>query len=154
MSTRCITTVRSRWGNNPEWKTHANIYRHHDGYLEGGHGEWLYEFLRDLKVVNGLSGNEPPRFANGPGRLAAMMVAELYRDDHGPDLVPDSGPRGQEYHYQVDIVFGFDGGTITVTVFDGPMTFFGGGGEECTNQIFSGTVAEYGEFLKQVTESV
>ena len=146
MSTRSITTVRSRWDEG-EWKTNAVVYRHHDGYLSG-HGEWLHEFLDGLEVVNGIPGNPPPRYANGPGRLAAQLVAKLNEDGHEPDLCPDDGPRGQEFHYQVDVQFGANGGTVSVTVFDGPMTAFGGGGERCTNQVFQGSVAEYGEFLK------
>lgn len=146
MGTRAITIVRSKWGDN-EYETHANIYRHWDGYLDG-HGQWLFDFLDGLEVINGIPGDPPPRYANGPGRLAAMMVSQLQADKYEPDLRPDAGAMGQEYHYQVDVDFGADGGTVTVTVFDGPMTAFGGGGDKCTNQIFSGSVAEYGKFLQ------
>jgi hypothetical protein len=57
------------------------------------------------------------------------------------------GECGQEYHYLIDVDFGMNGGKILFTVFDGPMTAFGGGGEKCKNQIFQGSVTEFGEFL-------
>lgn len=152
MSTRSITTVRSKWTGEKDWETHANIYRHHDGYLEG-QGAWLFEFLNGLKIINGIPGNPPPRYANGPGRLAAQLVAALQDDDHSPDLLASENPNaGQEYHYRIDVEFGPNGGTIKVAVFNGPMTFFGSGGEACTNLIFEGTVEEYGQFLKHETE--
>ena len=120
MGTRCITVIRSRWGTDGDWSTNATIYRHWDGYLEG-HGRWLHDFLKDLHVVNGIDSNMPERYANGPGRLAAMLVSELQADGHDPDLVPHGSIMGQEYHYQIDVTFG-DSGAVAITVFDGPMT--------------------------------
>ena len=150
MGTRSITEVKSGWNGGAQ-ETNAIIYRHWDGYLSG-HGEWLYNFLKDLEVINGIPGNPPPRYANGPGRLAAMMVSELQNDGHNPDLLPDGTDCGQEYHYLVSVNFGRDGGMVTVTVFDGPMTFFGHGGEKCKNQIFDGTVEQFGKFLAEDTQ--
>ena len=153
MSTRSLTTVRSRWNGEGEFETHANIYRHHDGYLEG-HGQWLFDFLNGLVVVNGIgaASEMPARYVNGPGRLAAALVAKLHEDGHEPNLNATSGPCGQEFHYQIDVEFGMSFGRkagfpVRVTVFDGPMTAFGSGCENCTNKIFDGTVDEYGAFL-------
>lgn len=150
MSTRSLTVVRSRWNSKGAFETHANIYRHHDGYLEG-HGQWLFDFLNGLVVVNGISGQMPKRYANGPGRLAAQLVAQLHAAGHEPDLNTSDGPCGQEYHYQIDVEFGLDFSRkeypVSVTVFDGPMTAFGAGGNDCTNKIFEGSVEEYGKFL-------
>lgn len=154
MSTRSITSVRSRWGVEKH-AVHAHVYRHHDGYLEG-QGQWLFEFLDGLALVNGIGGNMPAKWANGPGRLAAQLVAALQKDDHSPDILGNDGnvpDVGQEFHYVIDIDHGMNGGTIAVVVFDGPVTFFGGGGEECKNEIFRGTVAEYGAFLKAKVEA-
>lgn len=152
MGTRCITEIRSRW-NEDEFKTHAVVYRHWDGYLEG-HGKWLYEFLNSVDVVNGITVGKkyPKKIANGPGRLAAQMVYELQKDGHDPDLHTGNGPCGQEYHYVVDVEYGYDGGSLKVTVYDGPVTAFGEGGEDCTRPLFSGSVEEYGEFLKNHEE--
>lgn len=147
MGTRSLTTIRSRWEGD-DWANNAVIYRHWDGYLEN-HGRYLYEFLNGLEVINGVTANPPNRYANGPGRLAAQLVAQMQADGHDPVLYSEVRPLGQEYHYQIDVDFGPDGGAITMTVFGGPMTAFGGGGEKCTDEIFRGTVHEYGEFLAE-----
>jgi len=151
MGTRCITEVRSKWEGKEEWQTHVVVYRQWDGYLKG-HGQWLFDFLKDLVVVNGIGGDTPQRFANGPGRLAAMLVTELQRDGHDPDLRPNTGAIGQEYHYRIDIIIGAGGGIVNIIIFDGPMTAFGMGGEDCIDKIFEGTVAEYGKFLEAYTK--
>lgn len=151
MGTRSITEVRSRWEGKENYKTNAVIYRHWDGYLDG-HGQDLLNFLNNIHVVNGISSRNPEgRIANGPGRLASMLVNDLFLNGHDPDLIGEVSDMGQEYHYVVDVDFGMDGGTIKVTVYDGPMTAFGFG-EECTNKIFSGSVAEYSDFLKKQEE--
>ena len=72
MGTRCITNIRSRWDEEKEWKTHAVIYRHCEGYPES-QGRLLFDFLDGLVVINGIPGNPPKRYANGPGRLAAQI---------------------------------------------------------------------------------
>lgn len=151
MSTRSITTVRSRWEREGEFNTHANIYRHYDGYLKS-QGAWLHKFLDGLAVVNGICGKMPERYVNGPGRLTAKLIAELQNDGHDPDIMPREGDVGQEFHYVVDVEFGDHGSQknypVTVTVYDGPVTFFGKGGDGCTNQIFKGSVREFGDFLE------
>lgn len=148
MSTRCLTVVWSRWGYDGDWKTRAVIYRHHDGYL-CGHGKWLFQFLDGLEVINGIPENPPPRFANGPGRLAGQLVTELQLAGHDPDLLGEVCACGQEYQYEIFVSFGMYGGTVKVAVYDGPMTAFGAGGDQFKNLIFSGTVKEYGDFLQQ-----
>lgn len=147
MGTRSFTTIRSRSNNTVDYSTHAVIYRHWAGYLSG-QGRLLFEFLDGLAVINGIPSNPPPRFANGPGRLAAQFVAKMQEEGTDPNLFPAVCDCGQEFHYQVDVDY-FTGGGIIVTVFDGPVTAFGAGGEDCTNLIFKGTVAEYGTFLDE-----
>ena len=149
MSTRCITEVRSKWVDSDcEWETNAVIHRHGDGYLDG-HGKWLFDLLDGLEVINGIPGNPPQKFVNGPGRLAALIVTELSNDGHDPNLLPNTKPVGQEYHYRIDVIFGMNGGDILMTVFNGPMTAFGGGGEKCNNQLFCGNIEEYEKFLEE-----
>lgn len=149
MGTRSITVVTSSWDGS-EKEPCATIYRHWDGYLEG-HGQWLSDFLSDVTVTNGAV--DKPKHYNGPGRLACGIVSALEADEHNPDLVPHGSVMGQEFEYHVHCDYGMDGGTLTVTVFDGPMTAFGMGGEDCNNQIFSGTPSEFAEFLTKETEA-
>lgn len=149
MSTRSITSIRTQWADDDEWQTCAVIYRHHDGYLSG-HGEWLFNFLDGLVVINGIPANPPERFANGAGRLAGQLVARLQKNGHDPNLMGGTiRDCGQEFHYQVDV--GPDL-AVTVEVFEGPMTAFGIGGEDCTDSVFKGTVAEYGAYLSHSEE--
>lgn len=151
MSTRSLTVVRSRWEESEEFEINAVVYRHHDGYLKSpGHGQWLFDFLDSLCIVNGIGGKMPAKYANGPGRLAAQLVAKRQADGHDPDLSSVVTSMGQEFQYQIDLTYDTKG--IEVTVFDGPMTAFGMGGEDCTNQIFKGTVGEYGKFLDDLAE--
>ena len=147
MGTRSITTVRSRWEGQGDYETHAVIYRHFDGYLSA-QGQLVYDFLNGLSIVNGINSDTPKRHANGPGRLAAMLVVEMEEEGVSPDLCPDTSPCGQEFHYQIDVDYGMsDRNTATVTVFNGPITAFGSGGEDCTSRLFHGTVEEFGKFL-------
>lgn len=147
MSTRSITTVKSRW-DDLEWKTLAVIYRHSDGYLSD-HGERLAGFLDGLEVVNGLTGDEPPKYVNGPGQLAARLISELWSNGIRVSLVShNQSDFGQEFHYEILVQFGERGGNVFVKVYDGPMTCFGEGGDECNNEIFSGNVAEYVAFIR------
>lgn len=152
MSTRSLTSVKSRWGEG-EWRTHAVIYRHSDGYLTG-HGEQLFEFLNGLEVVNGIKcEGMPERWVNGPGELAAELVVHLWRLGCSPDLM-DHGELevGQEFHYEISVDYGPSGGVIRLVVYDGPMTFFGEGGKKCVCKIFEGTVSEFGQFLEDYRE--
>jgi hypothetical protein len=143
MSTRSVTTVRSRWDGKEDFKTHARIYRHWDGYPQC-HGKWLHDFLEGMVVVNGLTGDEPPKHANGPGRLAAQITAALLDDDHGPDLLNHDGDCGQEYEYRISVDFGLRGGTMVIEVFDGPIC-------EDAGRLFEGTVEEFGAWIDSQT---
>ena len=53
-----------------------SVYQQYDGYIEGvGHS--LAEWLKDKKVINGISGQKAKDgFANGMGCLAAQYVAQ------------------------------------------------------------------------------
>lgn len=151
MATRSIITIRSRWVDESkvnEWEINGTIFLHNNGYLEGV-GRWLYDFLDGMVVVNGIAVGEPmpERCANGPGRLACQLVTAMQLDYMYPSLAPSKGNYGEEYRYQIDITFGPRGGDIDISVFDGPMTMFGDGGEDCTNLLFSGDVVGYGIFL-------
>jgi hypothetical protein len=75
------------------------MYRQFDGY-PSGHGEDLKDFLGGMKIVNGLSGGG--RLANGPGCLAAQVVAH-FKDEAGGFYLHPGGTRdvGEEYVYKV-----------------------------------------------------
>jgi hypothetical protein len=73
-----------------------SIYRQMDGYLTG-RGKELAEFMRDIKVVNGIgSGSKGGTHANGEGCLAAQWLAaeknNFYADAHDySGVVPKVG---------------------------------------------------------------
>jgi hypothetical protein len=53
---------------------YAVIYQQYDGYLDGV-GQLLYNLLRNVRVVNGIPAGDTRDVANGPGCLAARIVA-------------------------------------------------------------------------------
>jgi hypothetical protein len=69
MGTRSLTRVK-----NGE-KELICLYRQFDGY-PSGHGKELKELLGDLKIVNGLGGNDP-NVANGMPCLAVQLITKL-----------------------------------------------------------------------------
>ena len=100
MGTRSLTRIIPRQdglsfneGHKKIDMAYVNMYRQYDGYPEG-HGLELAEFLKDIKLVNGIpldkeSGNQ----ANGSGCLAAQMVKHfkeeigyIYLHPHTDDL--------------------------------------------------------------------
>jgi hypothetical protein len=145
MGTRSITVIRRQWGDS-KLEPIATIYRHWDGY-PSVHGAWLADFLSDITLVNGISADTPKRYANGSGHLAAILISDLQIAGHDPKLESYGASCGQEYTYIIDINNGLL--KITVTVLSGPMTAFGAGGDECTNEIFSGSVEEFSEWIYQ-----
>lgn len=155
MGTRSLTVVRSRWDEG-EFDTLAVIYRHWDGY-PSQHGKDLLDMLKRVRVVNGLCSDQQDSdvvYCNGPGELAAFIVSEMRAGGNNPSLMThDPLECGQEFVYRIDVTCG-DTIEIEVVVFDGPMTFFGGGGEDCTREIFRGTVEQYGEFISKALASV
>lgn len=102
MGTRCLTKV---YDDGAEVIT---MYRQFDGYLEG-HGQELADFLRDFRIVNGITmedaGSKQP-VANGMGCLAAQIVAH-FKAAHllgGFYLYPQgSTDCGEEYIYHVTL---------------------------------------------------
>lgn len=151
MGTRSVTVVTHTWEESADVIHDATIYRHWDGYLDG-HGQWLADFLEDAVVTNGKIDDGKKNF-NGPGRLASGIVSALVADGHDPDLMEENPVCGQEYEYHIHVKYGDKGGEIGVKVLDGPMTMFGGGGEDCTNEVFNGTVEEFGAFVKTAGDS-
>lgn len=98
MGTRSLTFVHD--GDNA--KPFVCMYRHFDGY-PSGHGAELQQFLKPIRVVNGI-GLTDEKIANGPGCLAAQMVAHFKDGPGGIYLnAPTSKDCGQEYEYHVHV---------------------------------------------------
>ena len=84
MATRAIIRIAEReegvtFNEHPK-NIHTQIYHHYDGYPEYL-GVTLANYLSDISVVNGLSGDKPQ--ANGLGCLAAQLVCHLKLSNSG-----------------------------------------------------------------------
>ena len=109
MGTRSLTRIIPRQdglsfneGHKHVEESHVNMYRHFDGYPEG-HGLELAEFLKDIKIINGIGGDaELGTHANGCGCLAAQMVKH-FKDRVGYiNLYPTNNDAGDEdYIYTI-----------------------------------------------------
>ena len=96
MGTRSLTVVKDERD-----KTLVVMYRQFDGYYEG-HGTELADFLSGFKIVNGMRGDEPPKFANGMGCLAAQIVTHFKNEPGGIYLYPaETENVGEKYVYIV-----------------------------------------------------
>lgn len=106
MGTRSLTVVVDKsWDKEEEI---CVMYRQCDGY-PSGHGEELRQFLRGMKIVNGINSTlRGTKFANGMGCLAAQMVAHFKKDREGGFYLHSSGKRGcgEEYIYIISGKFG------------------------------------------------
>ena len=113
MATRSLTRVIKRQdglsfaeGHMHPNKAYVNMYRHYDGHPKT-HGIELAEFLRDIRVVNGLgSKNKWTKhaiIANGCGCLAAFMVAHFKKESGQIYLYEcnDDQDGWQDYTYTV-----------------------------------------------------
>ena len=97
MGTRSLTFVYDKHD-----KPIINMYRQCDGYpMSPGHGNDLAEFLKDMRVVNGLDGSPGPK-ANGMACLAAQLVC-YFKDGPGGVYLYPAGSRdcGQGYEYHI-----------------------------------------------------
>ena len=147
MGTRCITEVRSKWDRDSEYVTNAVIYRHWDGYPLG-HGKLLADFLSGLRVVNGIGTHVTGRYANGPGRLAAQLVATMQEAGVDPDLQAAGVPVPHMFRYRIDVNFGHAGGDVTVTVFNPARPEK----RRRAVEIFSGSVPEFALWVERLSD--
>lgn len=77
------------------------MYRQFDGY-PSGHGIELAKFLKDGRLVNGLSINNPKKTFNGMGCLTAQVIAHFKRGAGGIYIEnPDTTFCG-DYVYEVE----------------------------------------------------
>lgn len=143
MGIRSLTIVKSRWDEG-DWQTNAIIYCSGGGYPDA-HGKDLAAFLDGLHLVNGISPETPRKHANGPGRLAAQLVAFLSDVGHDPDLMAKHVNCWHEYEYHIMCQFGAGGGTVDVTVYDGPVLE----GKETPRVLFIGTSADFINWVRK-----
>lgn len=133
MGTRSLTIVSD---NAVEY---CVLYRQHDGYPEG-HGRELLEFISNFQIVNGLSGETPPKTANGLDCFAAQLVAHFKKAAGNFYLYP-SGWRdcGEEYIYTIYTKGGNDN-TLYLKIQAGDVSYFGMSGtpQESMVTIFDG----------------
>jgi len=131
MGTRSLTFVYDA-DNQPL----LNLYRQYDGYIEGGHGSELAEFLAGKKLVNGF-GKESNELANGMGCLAASLVAH-FKETVGGFYIHSVTETdcGQDYEYHVY--------KDKVKVL-GPGSIFNPG---VNAALFEGSWAEFAKFCK------
>ncbi len=96
MGTRCLTVFKDDDGEEI-----CVLYRQFDGYVEGGHGEELVNFLKNKRIVNGFDTKETA--FNGMGCLAAAVVAH-FKTDIGNFYLHPAGTRdiGEDYFYIVE----------------------------------------------------
>ena len=84
MGTRSLTIVEDAQGRGI-----VTMYRQMDGY-PSGHGQDIADFLKDICMINGFSmeQDQPGKFANGMGCLAAQIVSHFKTDVGGIYLQP------------------------------------------------------------------
>jgi hypothetical protein len=134
MGTRSNTVVINT-GHSPEVVL-LNMYRQMDGYLSG-HGKDLYEFLKDMQICNGYGTEQQKgRWANGMGCLAAQIVANFKDGIGGIYLEKPVKTLDNDYGY---IIRGntYEAGDLSIEV------------QKWGKKVFSGTIAEFGEFIKR-----
>ena len=120
MGTRSLTHVIETWKNDKTGKQKKQclmtMYRQYDGY-PSGMGDDLAQFLKQGKVVNGISSTENQLVFNGAGCLAAQLVAH-FKDGPGGFYLyrPMSKDCGEDYTYEV--VVDFNTKEITLRCFE------------------------------------
>lgn len=131
MGTRSLTRV------NKNGSQIVCMYRQFDGY-PSCHGVELFKFLDGMNIVNGFSGDEPEKSANGAGCLAAQLIANFKEEIGGIYIYPvATKDAGQDYEYIIDVNADL---ALTVQV-------IGYEGIE-----FSGSVEEFGVFCQTEKE--
>lgn len=134
MGTRSLTIVYDVWENEKP-RFLVSMYRQFDGYVSG-HGMELYEFLKDMYIVNGLGSNQPERVANGAGCLAAQIVAH-FKNGPGGIYITTGDDELIDYVYRLYVhepEWTQDFGRIELVV------------ENFGEQIFSGSLEEFMEW--------
>ncbi len=138
MGTRSLTYVYD--GKRPI----MCMYRQFDGY-PSGHGNDLYQFLKNMVIVNGI-GDYYTGIANGEGCLAAQIVHEFKNGPGGIYLYPTS-PRnmdaGQDYEYEIHVAGAEGSQVIRMKIMEPSRNKRKGA------VLFDGAVADFPEWLRK-----
>ena len=120
-----------------------NLYRQYDGY-PSGHGAELAEFLAPFTIGNGLNSNNPSKYANGMGCLAAQLVAHFKEEAGQFYLEPtDAKDCGQDYEYHI---YQNKEGELCVRVMDRGCNMFGLTMSDKCESLFDGPILRFEEF--------
>ena len=110
-----------------------NLYRQHDGYVEG-HGAELLAFLEPMTIVNGIT-TGLTNIANGSGCLAAQLVAHFKKRVGDFYIMAPLGEENEnDYTYKIYVSGGPEYITMEVWEYD--------------DLIFSGNVSEFKKFIE------
>ena len=99
MGTRSLTHIKDEGLDS---KTLVTFYRQFDGHPIGM-GQDLKDFLKGMKICNGISGDQNAgEWANGSGCLAAQLIKHM-KDGIGNIYIqlPDATDCGEEYVYTI-----------------------------------------------------
>ena len=138
MGTRSLTVIKKSKDEEI-----CVMYRQYDG-CPSGHGQELVDFLKQGKLVNGITHEDEDEglLFNGMDCLAAQIMAH-FKDGPGNIYLMRAGTRnaGEEYIYTVLP----DGKELRIKVESGCMTFFGLPGTEQKNMnlLFDGKVKDF-----------
>lgn len=102
MGTRSLTFVKQ---SDKKSKNIVCMYRQFDGYIDG-HGFDLKNKFGNTEIINGISGQTAPDYANGMGCFAAQMISHFKEEIGGiylerTDL--DDVNNLEEYNYTIYI---------------------------------------------------
>jgi len=101
MGTRSLTVFIDEFNAKPD--EICVMYRQMDGYVQGGHGEALAEFLKDFVIVNGYGMERKGKHqANGMSCLCAQVIA-YFKEGVGGFYIHPAGSRdmSEEYIYTI-----------------------------------------------------
>jgi hypothetical protein len=136
MATQAIVRFYDR--NN---KCIANIYHHFDGYPRGV-GSDLYDFLKDIKIINGIQSHQNVmlEFASGIECLVAQYIAKLKDGVGGVYVVDEDWKTCGFYLYKVRNPIDSDFNVTVMSCYEYDELMFDGGLDD-----FKTFIDEYGE---------
>ena len=130
MGTRSNTVIYDEYNAGTQI---LNLYRQHDGYVDG-HGAELLAFLEPMTIVNGIT-TGLTNIANGSGCLAAQLVAHFKKRVGDFYIMAPLGEENEnDYTYKIYVSGGPEYITMEVWEYD--------------DLIFSGNVSEFKKFIE------
>ena len=125
MGTRSLTRVIPRqegvaWDKGHEMikKSIINMYQQYDGY-PSYMGVKLAEFVKPIKIVNGMSGDvKMGKIANGAGCLAAQLVQKFKQDVGYTYLYECEGEPGYSQEEYIYTLYPKEGEPTYISIYD------------------------------------